>query len=318
MYRGMVVADAHCDTVLRLASGADLVAGDAECHIDVPKLARGGVDLQVFALWVNPSYMPQRATSRLFELLGLLLGAVSSASARLAVARSYGEFERNLAGGKTSVLLGIEGAHCLFADEASIDVCYELGIRLITLTWNNTNWLAAAEAQREVFGYGLTPSGRRAVERMSRLGVIVDVSHAATRTFWDVAELCGKPFIASHSCAKGVYQHSRNLDDEKIKAIAQAGGVVGVNFWSRALGPRRVGSIDDVIAHIEYILDLVGDEHVCFGSDFDGIPFPPEGLEDAGKFPDLIDRLLARGHSEETVGKIAGANLVRVFRDVCG
>ncbi len=317
MHQGMIVADAHCDTALRAFDGHDLTCDDPDCHIDAPKLRLGGVDFEVFALWTSVSTLPKRGGERLMTLAAHLASFVSLAAETVALARSYSDFERNLSQSKTSVVLAIEGAHCLAPGEASIDLCHDIGVRIITLCWNNTNWLAASAVQAVSFPYGLTPLGRRAVRRMCQRGIIVDVSHASERTFWDVAETCDRPFIASHSCAKGVHDHPRNLDDEQIRAIAYANGVIGINFHRGFLRSDPGATIDDVITHTEYILGIVGDDHVCFGSDFDGISMGPEGLENATKFPVLIDRLLERGHPEATVRKIAGENLLRVFGEVC-
>jgi len=317
MYQGMIVADAHCDTVLRAFNGHDLTRDDPDCHIDAAKLRAGGVDFQVFALWASVSTLPKRGGERLMTLAAHQASFISLASETVAPARSYSDFERNLSQSKTSIVLGVEGAHCLMPDEASIDFCYDIGVRILTLCWNNTNWLATSAVQAGTFPYGLTPLGRRAVRRMCERGIIVDVSHASERTFWDVAETCDRPFVASHSCARGVRDHPRNLDDEQIRAIAYANGVIGINFCKAFLASGPGASMDDVIAHIEYILDLVGDDHVCFGSDFDGIPAGPDGLENAREFPTLIDSLLERGHKEPTVRKIAGENLLRVFKEIC-
>lgn len=318
MYNGAIVADAHCDTVLRALDGHDLARGCESCHVDVPKLRRAGVDLQVFALWVGVSCMPYTALNRLSTLLAHVHSLIFSTGDAVALARNHSEFERNLAENKASIVLAVEGAHCLPPAETSIDFCHSLGVRLITLCWNNTNWMATSAAQSEVFPYGLTPVGRRAVKRMCKLGMIVDVSHASERAFWDVAETCDMPFVASHSCAKGVYDHSRNLDDKQLRAIAYANGTVGINFCRAFLKKGAEASIDDVVEHVEYIIGLIGDQHVSLGSDFDGIPAGPNGLESVEQVPRLMDRLLARGHSDATVLRIAGANLLRVFREVCG
>lgn len=318
MYKGMIVADAHCDTVIRALDGHDLTRDDPDCHLDAPKLRAGGVDLQVFALWTHITTMPKRASNRLLTLSVHLNSFLRSASDTVAIARSYADFEKNLAEGKTSAVLAIEGAHCLPPDEGSIDFCHALGVRILTLCWNNANWLASSSSQADLFPYGLTPLGRKVVRRMCECGVIPDLSHASEKAFWDVASICDKPFIVSHSCAKGVCNHHRNLDDEQIRAIAHVNGVIGVNFLKGFLKSEPGATIDDAVAHIEYILDLVGDEHVGFGSDFDGFPSGPEGLETAKKFPALIDLLLDKGLSEESVRKIAGGNILRVFKELCG
>jgi len=317
MYRGYTLADAHCDTVLRALDGIDLARGEARCQADIPKLKAGGVDLQVFAMWVDNTVSPKRSYDRLLRLLTQAVALANGAADTVAIVTGYEDFRKSLAQEKISLVLAVEGAHSLLPSVGSIDLCYHLGVRLITLCWNNTNWLASASRDAATFPYGLTPLGRRVVKRISQLGIIVDVSHASERTFWDVAEVCDGPFVASHSCARGICDHVRNLDDEQLRAIAFAKGTVGVNFLKGFLSSNGNATLETVVEHIEYILDRIGDEHVSLGSDFDGIPAGPRGLENATRYPALIDRLLERGHSEDTVGKIAGGNFLRVFREVC-
>jgi len=318
VYGEFVVADAHCDTALRALDGHDLRAGDRVCHVDLPKMKAGGVDLQVFALWVDNHCLPMRPGDRLSIMMARLASFLEDAAAEIGLVSDYSGFEKQLSEGKISALLAVEGAHSLPAETASIDLCHQVGVRLITLCWNNTNWLASSSRQAKRFPFGLTPLGRKAVKRMTELGVIVDVSHASERAFWDVAEICRNPFVASHSCAKALCDHHRNLDDEQLRAIAFVKGVVGVNFHWQFLKEEAQASIEDVVSHIDYIISKIGDDHVCLGSDFDGIPSGPKGLEDISRIPRLIDALLAKGYSEDTVKKVAGENFLRVFKEVCG
>ena len=197
----------------------------------------------------------------------------------------------------------------------------------MTLTWNSTNW--ADSCKDEPIHNGLTDFGRDVISEMNRLGMIVDVSHSSDKTVWDALETSSAPIIASHSCAKAICDHPRNLNDDLIEAIAKAGGVIGINFYPVFLdqefkSKREKGlkptppPLSKVIDHIDYIAAIGGIGSIGLGSDFDGMNPPPVGLEDVSKMPGITKTLLERGYSVEEVKKISGGNFMRVFKQVCG
>jgi membrane dipeptidase len=192
-------------------------------------------------------------------------------------------------------------------------------MRYLTITWNNSvSWaISAADSRTET--QGLNNFGRQVIRTLDSLGVIIDVSHVGIKTIQDILQVTTNPIIASHSGARAIRNSTRNLYDWQIEDIANSGGVVGIVFYPPFLTSNPPASINDVIRHIEYIVNLVGVDHVAIGSDFDGIGTNVViGLEDVSKFPELTLALLQHGYTELEVAKILGGNFRRVFEQVCG
>jgi membrane dipeptidase len=188
----------------------------------------------------------------------------------------------------------------------------------MTLTWSRRNELGDGAYEEGTHG-GLTRFGVDVVREMDRLGMVVDVSHLSEATFWHVMEVSTKPLIASHSNARALCGHSRNLSDEQAKAIADRGGVIGVTFVGPFLGDGRQ-SVQGVVDHIDHFAGVIGTDHIAIGSDFDGVSDNalPEGLPDVSHMPALIDELVRRGYSDAAVRGIMGQNLLRTVEGVIG
>jgi membrane dipeptidase len=178
------------------------------------------------------------------------------------------------------------------------------------------NLLADGVADNRTKG-GLSNMGVEAIEELNRLGMIVDVSHLSDAGFWDVIEISKDPVIATHSNARAVCAHSRNMTDEMIKVLAEKGGVMGMNFAPDFVHKAKP-SVATLVDHIDHIVDLVGPEHVGLGSDFDGIPSTPQGLEDASKIPAITEELVKREYSEDYIRLILGGNHLRLIKQVVG
>ena len=192
----------------------------------------------------------------------------------------------------------------------------------MTIVWGSTNW-ADASREPEKFN-GLTDFGKSVIKEMNQLGMIVDVSHSSDKTTWDVLEISTEPIIASHSSAQAICGHPRNLNDDLIKAISEAGGVICVNFCPEFLdeefwkGTRtEPPTLDKVMEHIEHIAKIGGIESVGIGSDYDGMGPAPQDLEDVSKLPNITKELVKRGYKEDDIAKIMGGNFLRVFEKVC-
>lgn len=311
------VIDAHCDTALRLVDGETLTPSDdsRNGHVDLPRLRAGGVNVQIFALWVDAD----NNTGLLRRCLDML-DAVTSEAARLSddlhLIISADDIETVEKTGKIGVMLSIEDGAALERSLSALRAMYKLGVRAMGLTWNGRNELGEGVGAAVGRGRGLTPFGRDVVREMNRLGMVVDVSHLSEAGFWDVLDVSTEPIIASHSNARALCDHPRNLTDEQIKALAERGGVMGINFFVPFLRRDGQASIDDIVRHIDHIVGLVGPAHVGFGSDFDGISRTPTGAEDVGRLPAITEALLRRGYREDDVRGILGNNFLRVIRQI--
>lgn len=313
-----LVIDAHCDTVLRIIrNGYALGKDNSEGHVDLPRLRRGGVNLQFFALYIEPQFKPDRATRRVLELLDAFYREQSANEDVLSVATSARDIRLAGEQGKISALLSIEGGEALEGELGVLRMLYRLGVRAIGLTWNQRNQIADGVGEKSAGG-GLTDFGRQVVAEMNKLGMIIDVSHLSERSFWDCIDVSEHPIIASHSNARALCGHVRNLTDQQIQALAGQGGVMGINLSSEFLVDDGQASIADVVRHIEHICTLVGPGHVGLGADFDGITTPPHDLPDAGHLPALTAALVNKGFDEHTIRGFLGENFMRVIERVIG
>ncbi len=233
VHRDAFVADLHCDTVGRALDGEDLGKDLDHGHIDIPKLKRGGVDLEVFACFVGaPENEEEKTTAakRAFDQVEAAHKLVADHPRDLALVLSPRDLEGLQSEAKTGVLIGIEGGYAIENDLGLLDSFYRSGVRLMTLThWRHTDWADASGDEKPTYG-GLTDFGKKVVAEMNRLGMVIDVSHAADSTFWDVIKLTKAPIVASHSCCRALSDYHRNLTDDMLKALAKNGGLVGINF----------------------------------------------------------------------------------------
>jgi membrane dipeptidase len=325
--RASPVVDAHCDTLLKLGDGPGRGLGVArdDTHIDLPRLEGAGVAAQFFACYVETEPGARRALGRALQLIEAFHREVADSRGRLmavtGVAGVWDAFHR----GKVAGLLTLEGGAALQGYLSALKAFYRLGVRGVTLTWNFRNELADGVLETRTGG-GLTRFGVEVVEEMGRLGMLVDVSHLSEAGFWQVLELARGPVVATHSNARAVCDHPRNLSDEQIKALAAKGGVMGLNaapgFVRKTSGfsdsdARNEGAtLGDLLDHAEHVIGLAGVDCLGLGLDFDGISSTPDGLEDVSRLPNLVLGLLERGHGPKTVTSLLGGNFLRVMKEV--
>lgn len=311
LHREAILVDLHSDTLLDVASGKrDISRRGTSGHIDLPRLREGGVDVQVFAAFIHPREA-ERGLARAMELLDAFDRLVNLHADVLGRALTVADIEHLGRSGKVAAVLSIESGDAVQGNPANVDRLYARGVRIMSLTWNNST--ALADGTLEQRHGGLTPVGRRTLARMAALGIVVDVSHLSEKSFWDVLEATRGPVVATHSNAAGLTPHVRNLTDEQLRALAGRGGLVGVNYYPAFTGGA---TLTHVLAHIDYLVRIVGADHVGLGSDFDGFAQTVDGLEDVSQLPNLTAGLLARGYSHGDIKKILGANALRVFREV--
>jgi len=259
-----IVVDGHADTIGRaLDGGEDLGLETGKGHLDLPRMLRGGLDAQFMACFVEPKYVDRgEAAKRALRMIDAVKRWVRRHPDRMELARTAAEVRRAVAAGKVCGILCIEGGHAIEDDLALLRTFHELGVRYMTLTWNNANsW---ADSCRETRHHGLTDFGRDVVREMNRLGMLVDLSHVAEKTFYDALAVADTPAICSHSCARALCDHVRNMTDDQLRALARNGGVVGVNFYSGFLSQRysdaRKGRDEDAEAEGRAIRERLRDD----------------------------------------------------------
>ncbi|MBI4278086.1 MAG: membrane dipeptidase [Armatimonadetes bacterium] len=318
VHASATVFDGHCDSLACvLRAERSLGERSTSGHTDLPRLRAGGVTAQIFACGLHvfgkrseqPTQLFLRMADAFHETLQRFPDQVMLATRGSDVVQAKEE-------GRIAAILGMEDGAPIAGELGILRIFYRLGLRVICLVWGPRNEIGDGVSRRTDAGEGLTPFGVSLVREMNRLGMVVDVSHLNEKGFWDVIEHSEDPIIASHSNARGLYDHPRNLTDRQLRALAERGGVVGVVFTFLHGDPASV-TLATVLDHIDYIVDRVGPDHVGIGSDFDGLSSaPPAGLEDATCFPRITCGLLERGHREEDVQRILGGNFLRVFRAV--
>ncbi len=332
----------------------DISQSQPKLDTDIPRLRAGGVKAQFWSVFVPASSGTDgKALSTTLEQIALVKAMIKRYPETFEFAGSVDDIERICAAGRIASLIGVEGGHSI---ENSLNVLRELysqGARYMTLTHSDTlDWAdSATDAERNG---GLSAFGEEVVKEMNRLGMLVDLSHVSIATMRHVLRLSSAPVIFSHSSARAIADHPRNVPDDVLKMTAEKGGVVMVNFYSgfvvpssaelgkKALpllrelrakhgrdtaairaemrawslkNPMDPGTIHVVLDHIDHIAKVAGVDHVGIGSDFDGVDKLPAQLEDVSTYPRITQGLLDRGYSEPDIHKILGGNLLRVMRE---
>ncbi|XID95050.1 dipeptidase [Paenibacillaceae bacterium WGS1546] len=305
----MRIVDLHADVLSKMLEHpeADWRGSGEEGVFDATpeRLRQGGVVLQAFPIFV-PDRLPQTPES-LFRAAELFWSKVLTVPGIKLVRRAE-ELEAAKREGAIGAILSLESATGLQGQTWALRLLHRLGLRLLGPTWNHANW--ACDGAMEPRGAGFTKAGRQLVKECESLGILVDVSHLSDRGFWELAEHARRPYFASHSNARAVANHPRNLADEQIRAIVAADGLIGVTFVPWFATAAEPAAIDDVLRHVEHMGALGAAKHLAFGSDFDGIDRHVRGLEHPGRYPALIEALLKR-YPEPFVEDLAGRNAVR-------
>ncbi len=310
----MQVLDFHCDTISELMNHHNMGLRENKLSVDIEKLKKANSMSQFFALYIDlkehkdPLSICLKMVDKFYQELELN-------KEDLVLARNYAELMSNKHNKKISAFLTIEEGGALKGELYNLRNFYRLGVRLITLTWNYPNEIGFPNHEGKYLNKGLTFFGRQVVEEMNNLGMLIDVSHLSDGGFYDVAKLSKQPFVASHSNARGIKNHTRNLTDNMIKILAEKGGILGINFASEFLGDTELSKVSHMVRHIKYIKKIGGIEVVSLGSDFDGIS-PPLEIENIGQIDKLWNGLKKEGFTEEEIEKIAYKNALRVIKDV--
>lgn len=363
LHANSIVIDTHADTPQRFVdenwrfTDTRLRGG----QLSLATAQRGGLHAEFFAAWVEPKEWAGRFAERTRSLIQSVHNEVAWSQQTMHLCTTADQIVDAKSKGQFATLIGIEGGHSIEARLDFLEEFYLSGARYMTLTWSNNNEWADSSGDQERHG-GLTAFGREVVHKMNHLGMMVDISHVSDKTFWDVIRTSKAPIFASHSSCRSLTASARNLTDDMMRAIANNGGLVCINFfpafidedwrvrWAQ-LRPERNARQEEVAAayrereepvpfsvstavdheflehmprasfqalidHFEYAIQLVGIEHVGIGTDFDGIPVPPDKINSAADLPVVTAALLERGHTPEDLKKVLGENMLRLFRSV--
>ncbi|MEU9718460.1 dipeptidase [Streptomyces sp. NPDC047976] len=355
------VVDGHNDLpwALRQQVRYDLgrrdIAGDQSDHLhtDIPRLRAGGVGAQFWSVYVRSDYSGDEAVSATLEQIDAVDQLITRYPGSLVRALTADDMEAARAEGRIASLMGAEGGHSINNSLATLRALHQLGVRYMTLTHNDTiDW--ADSATDEPRHGGLTGFGREVVREMNRIGMLVDLSHVAATTMRDALDTSAAPVIFSHSSARAVCDHPRNVPDDVLERLPGNGGVAMATFvpkfilpaaveWTlaadenlRAHGfhhldttpeamalhrefeaarPRPVATAATVADHLDHMREVAGVDHIGIGGDFDGTAFTPAGLDDVSGYPNLIAELIGRGWSRADLAKLTWSNAVRVLRE---
>ena len=323
----MSYIDLHCDTLLgAVERRADTFTDLQNTSIDLNRLYESGVRAQFMAMFLpNPDYtqkfgdaFPDDDDKLIKKMLSIFNKTVAANPDKCALATDYNTLCAANAEGKVGLFLTIEDGRSVHGKLDKIKKYYDKGVRLISLTWNFENCFGFPNSfEADTMTRGLKPFGKQAVEYMNDLGMIIDVSHLSDGGFWDVVKLSQKPFVASHSNARAMSAHPRNLDDDQIKALAKAGGVMGLNFCpfflDQNLSPEE-SKIGDMVRHMLHIYNVGGEDVLALGTDFDGIGGKLE-VSTPAQMDLLWSALKQGGLTEQQIEKMQWQNVLRVIRD---
>jgi membrane dipeptidase len=291
----------------------DIRMPQPKLHTDISRLRAGGVGGQFWSVYVPGDMQGPIAVRTTFEQIDIVHRMVRKYPDVFDLARTAADVERIFKSGRIASLIGMEGGHSIDNSLAALRMFYVAGARYMTLTHSaNIRW-ADSGTDKPKLG-GLSKFGEEVVREMNRLGMLVDLSHTSPETMLDAIRASEAPIIFSHSDARGLNDHGRNVPDDVLKLLQANGGVVMVTFVPGFLTRTGKATLDDVASHMDYVRKVAGADHVGIGSDFDGIQSVPAGLEDVSKYPALTAELLRRGWPEEDVRKALGLNILRVMR----
>jgi len=349
-----LVLDTHIDVTPKLQQPDwNFAEEHATGHIDLPRMKKGGLNGLFFSIYMSGRVTGPKAVSDAVERIAAVHKLAGEMPDQVALCLTADDVRKAHKEGKVAALMGMEGGHMINNSLPILRMYAQMGVRYLTLTHSvNTDWADSSGDQPK--HNGLTDFGKDVVRELNRLGVMVDISHVADKTFWDALAVSRAPMIASHSSCRALSSHPRNMTDEMIKALAARGGVIQINYLdsfideelnqysrksrpmmvelmqkypgpenrrkrmdevAKTLGPAPVVGWEKIIEHIDHAVKLVGVDHVGLGSDFDGGSMPA-GMDDCTHLPRITEALLRKGYSEADIRKILGENTVRLMADV--
>lgn len=310
----------HCDTITtlydKLQNGSNETLRNNSLQIDFEKLQKAGYLLQNFAVFLDKEIWKEDLYKEALQRIDFFKKQLSESKDIIRQVTSYDEILKNEKENRISALLTLEGGEILEGNVDNLTAFHDKGVRMLTLTWNYDNELGHCHFDTE--GKGLTKFGFEVVERMEELHMIPDVSHGSDALFFDMCKVAKKPFVASHSNARSVYNRTRNMSDKMIRALAEHGGVMGMNFFAgfTSAKARKDGMcyLEDILKHMKHVVNVGGIECLGFGSDFDGIDTGVEWI-DSGNMDFVLTGMKKAGFSASECDKICRENVLRLYKE---
>lgn len=318
LHRRILTLDSHCDTPMLSATPYRLECRDLVALVDIHKMAEGLLDVTTMAAYIPQGARDEEALKKAGEkadrLLEWVAGRVAGNEAHISLCTTADELYRAKAAGKRAIMLAVENGYAIGRDLSNVERLRSKGVVYITLCHNGDNDICDSARGNSEHG-GLSAFGHEVVREMNRVGMMIDLSHAAESTFWQVLECSERPVVCSHSSCRALCDHPRNLTDEQMRALAAKGGVVQVTMYSGFLRKDGEATLDDFLAHLQHAIDVAGIDHVGIGTDFDG-DGKVIGCSSASQLRNVTRELLRRGLSAADIEKIWGSNWLRVMRQV--
>lgn len=312
----MHIIDLHCDTIYHLVDNKEMKLKENDIAIDIEKLKDAGVLAQFFALFIDLEEH-NKPFNRAMDMLNRFYEEINKNNHEINIARNYQELIENKNKGKISAFLTLEEGEAFEGSIEKLRNFYDLGIRLVTLTWNHENSIGYPNFKKEFMDRGLKAFGLEVIEEMNKLGIIIDVSHLSDGGFYDVARYSKKPFVASHSNSRTICNHSRNLTDDMIKTLSDKGGVMGINFEkSFLIEDGSISSVEQMVTHIKHIYNVGGADVISIGSDFDGINPMNLEISKINEINKLTRALEKNKFKPNDIDKILYKNALRVIKEV--
>ncbi|PRY63641.1 membrane dipeptidase [Knoellia remsis] len=328
----------------------DIAAAVASTHTDIPRLRAGGVGAQFWSVYVDAKLAGEAAVTATLEQVDFVHVMTHRYAGQLALATSVAEVLAARETGRIASLMGAEGGHSIDSSLGTLRMLYALGVRYLTLTHNDNVPWADSATDEPALG-GLSPFGREVVREMNRIGMAADLSHVSADTMRDALDATSAPVMFSHSSARAVCDHPRNVPDDVLAQLPANGGLCMVTFVPKFISPtvrewdleaadaaaaegidsadytanrdflatyredhpEPAATIDDVVAHVEHVREVAGIDHIGLGGDYDGVTLLPDGLEDVAGYPRLLETLAERGWSDDDLGRLTWSNALRVL-----
>ncbi len=307
--------DLHCDTLYRaLTEGKRL--DDEAFGVSFKKMCSLNLYIGFFAIWIPDTVRGKKAINLFDSAIKLLEKFMTNNAYNVDFLKSKNDLKsiRNKGAGH-KIILSVEGGAVLGGDIKNIDYLYKKGVKMMTLTWNDS--CEIGDGVGAACPKGLSDFGHRVIEKMEKLNMIIDLSHASEKLFYDVAEATKKPFVLSHSNSQSVCPNPRNITDEQFDVVRGRQGLVGINFCKEFLNEEQNANFDDIRRHVEHFLELDGEDSLAFGSDFDGADVLKD-VEDVCKVKDLYEYFLIKNYNEKVLKKIFFKNAFDfVFKNIC-